>query len=87
MPTTTSFVPARTPKRALLRLGGAAAMLSLAALTGCVVYPNGAVAPIGSAVYVNEAPPAPIYETVPAAPAVGMIWIPGFWNWLGGRYM
>ncbi len=80
--------PARAARAKFSWLGitGAAALLALAALGGCVAYPNGAVGPIGPEVYVDAAPPAPLYENVTIAPSVGYVWIPGFWNWYGGRY-
>jgi hypothetical protein len=36
--------------------------------------------------FVNVAPPAPLYEAVPA-PRVGWVWAPGYWNWRHGRYV
>jgi hypothetical protein len=62
----------------LIRL---AAALSLAALGGCIVAP----APYGGEVIVGV--PAPVVEVVPPPPAVGYIWIGGFWNWIGGRHV
>lgn len=53
-------------------------------LTACVVapapgyYANGAV---------MVAPPPPQAEVVGVAPAPGMIWIGGYWNWVGGRHV
>jgi hypothetical protein len=38
-------------------------------------------------VYVQTAPPAPIYETVPSAPGPGYYWEPGYWTWNGYRYV
>lgn len=35
--------------------------------------------------YVNVAPPAPLYEVVPA-PRVGYVWVPGYWDWRGSRH-
>ena len=37
-------------------------------------------------VYVRIAPPAPRYEVVPAVPS-GCVWVPGYWNWRGHRYV
>ncbi|HQT26215.1 MAG TPA: hypothetical protein PLK99_06400 [Burkholderiales bacterium] len=48
-------------------------------LSGCVVAP----APY----YATMPPPAPREEFIGAAPAVGYIWIGGYWNWVGGRYV
>jgi hypothetical protein len=39
----------------------------------------------GPAVIVQSAPPAPLYEAVPA-PRAGFIWAPGFHEWRGDRY-
>jgi hypothetical protein len=38
-------------------------------------------------IYVQTAPPAPVYETVPAAPGAGYVWVGGYYNWTGGRYV
>jgi hypothetical protein len=35
--------------------------------------------------YVNVAPPPLRYEIVPA-PRVGLVWVPGYWNWRHGRH-
>jgi len=37
-------------------------------------------------VFVDVAPPAPRYEVVPA-PRAGHVWIPGYWDWRGNRYV
>ena len=65
-----------------------------ATLTGCVVaplagpyrqtqlpYESGPPGP-----YVDAGPPAAQYEVIPLAPALGHIWISGFWNWHLGRH-
>ncbi len=58
--------------------------------TGCVVHEyGGAPEPgvaVGGEVVVNEPPPAPVEETVIAAPGPGFIWIGGFWGWNGGHW-
>jgi hypothetical protein len=36
--------------------------------------------------YVNTAPPAPLYEAVPA-PRAGWVWAPGYWEWRHGRHV
>lgn len=36
--------------------------------------------------FVNVAPPAPVYEPVPA-PRVGWVWAPGHWDWRHGHYV
>jgi WXXGXW repeat (2 copies) len=52
---------------------------------------TGAVAPAAAQVYggiyVQTAPPAPIYETVPAAPGPNYYWVGGYWTWNGYRYV
>lgn len=40
----------------------------------------------GQVVMVQPAPPAPMYEAVPA-PREGFIWAPGHYVWDGGRYL
>jgi hypothetical protein len=35
--------------------------------------------------FVNVAPPVARYEVVPA-PRVGLVWVPGAWQWRHGRY-
>ena len=39
----------------------------------------------GPTVYVQPAPPAPIYEVAPG-PRAGYIWTPGHYEWRGDRY-
>lgn len=56
-------------------------------LGGCVVYPAGRVAGSVGEVYVDVAPPAPLYEPVPVSPGIGFVWVPGVWNWGGARYV
>jgi YXWGXW repeat-containing protein len=46
-----------------------------------------AAAQVYGGVYVQTAPPAPIYETVPSAPGPGYYWVPGYWTWNGYRYV
>jgi hypothetical protein len=60
----------------------AASLLSVA-LQGCVVAPAQPYY-AGEPVYI--APPAPQVEYVGAPPAVGLVWIGGYWNWAGGRH-
>ncbi|MGA7284703.1 MAG: hypothetical protein WBW87_09215 [Candidatus Cybelea sp.] len=51
----------------------------------------GAVAPAAAqvygGVYVQTAPPAPIYEVVPGAPGPNYYWVGGYWRWNGYRYV
>lgn len=46
-----------------------------------------AIIPAAAQVYVQTAPPAPIYESVPAAPGAGYYWVAGYWEWNGYRYV
>ena len=77
------------------RLLTAAAVSALAALTGCVVAPlGGPYRPIQTPYepgppgpYVNVAPPPLQYEAIPIAPALGYVWIGGYWNWHLGRHL
>jgi hypothetical protein len=36
--------------------------------------------------FVNIGPPPPVVEVV-AAPRVGFVWVPGFWEWRHGRHI
>src|ERR1700692_4878049 len=38
-------------------------------------------------VVVGFAPPAPVVEVVPAPPAPGYVWQPGYWSWDGVQYV
>lgn len=38
-------------------------------------------------VVVGIAPPAPVVEAVPAPPAAGYVWQPGYWSWNGVQYV
>lgn len=46
-----------------------------------------AALPASAQVYVQIAPPAPIFETIPAAPGSGYVWVNGHYNWNGNRYV
>lgn len=46
-----------------------------------------AAAQVYGGIYVQTAPPAPIYEAVPAAPGPGYYWQAGYWSWNGYRYV
>ncbi|MGA8576493.1 MAG: hypothetical protein WB609_12530 [Candidatus Cybelea sp.] len=46
-----------------------------------------AAAQVYGGIYVQTAPPAPIYETAPAAPGPGYYWVAGYWSWNGYRYV
>ena len=38
-------------------------------------------------IYVRTAPPAAIYETVPARPGAGYVWVGGYYRWNGYQYV
>jgi hypothetical protein len=69
------------PARIALALAVAASTL----LSACIVVPAGRPAYAGEVVM--AAPPPPQAEVVGVAPAVGYVWIGGFWNWVGGRHV
>jgi len=65
------------------------AAVCAATLSACVVAPVGrpyGYAPAGQVIVTDVAPPAPYYETVPAAPYAGAVWVSGYWGWRGGRH-
>lgn len=82
---------------ALLLTAGVAILAS-----GCVMVPyggRGAYGPYGGAVYgsqpyagqaygdvVTVAPPPPQQEVIGVAPALGYLWIGGYWGWNAGRH-
>jgi hypothetical protein len=70
---------ARGIKAAALALSLASAML-----TGCVVAPAPGYYAEGP---VMVAPPAPQVEVVGVAPAPGLVWVGGYWNWVDGRHV
>jgi len=67
--------------RPLLPLAVAALMLSLA---GCVVVP---AQPYPAGEVVTVAPPPPQVEYIGPPPAVGYVWLGGYWGWHGGRHV
>lgn len=52
-------------------------------LAGCVIVPDQRHYADG---VVLVAPPPPHDERVGIPAAAGMVWIPGYWNWLGDRH-
>jgi hypothetical protein len=46
-----------------------------------------AVLPASAQVYIQIAPPTPVVEIVPASPGSGYVWVPGRYNYNGGRYV
>jgi hypothetical protein len=47
---------------------------------------NTAQSASGTAVYVAQAPPPPVVETVVVAPAPDVVWVGGEWVWNGGWF-
>jgi hypothetical protein len=37
--------------------------------------------------FVSFSPPTPVVEAVPASPAPGYVWQPGYWSWNGVQYV
>ena len=56
--------------------------VALAAGLAFISVPGGA-----QVVYVQVAPPAPLVETIPAAPGAGYAWVPGHYRWNGSSYV
>lgn len=70
-----------------MRLAASAGLV--AALSACYVVPVGGYrggGPYESGPGVEYAPPAPQYEVIPAAPALGYLWLGGHWSWRLGRH-
>lgn len=65
--------------------------LLLACAVGATAFgaalPVTAQEPGGTVIYVQTAPPAPVYETVPASPGSTYYWVSGYWSWDGSRYV
>lgn len=72
------------------RVLGPAMLVLGASLAGCVIAPypryGGHDGHDDSGVVVVEPPPVRIERPGPP-PAVGYLWIDGFWNWSGGRHV
>lgn len=62
-------------RHAFLRAAAGAALIAAAAALA-----PAAVAQVNINIGIGTAPPAPIYEAVPA-PRPGYVWAPGFWSW------
>ncbi|HJU21803.1 MAG TPA: hypothetical protein VJ891_04780 [Casimicrobiaceae bacterium] len=56
--------------------------LCVAAASAASLAPAGALADV----VVRFGPPPPRYEVVPV-PQPGWVWVPGYWNWNGRRYV
>src|SRR5688500_6623765 len=55
----------------------------VAAALGSLAFPAAARTHVDF--FVNIAPPVAYHEVLPA-PRVGMVWVPGFWDWRHGRH-
>jgi hypothetical protein len=55
-------------------------------LAGVAAAPLPSLAQSNVSLYIGTAPPAPVYERVPA-PRPGYVWAPGYWNWNGHRHV
>lgn len=61
--------------------------LAAAIALGAATYmPLPSIAQNGVSIFLNSAPPAPRYESIPA-PRSGHVWAPGYWNWDGSRHV
>jgi len=62
--------------------------LSFAALilAAAAAAPLPSLAATSVGLYIGAAPPAPIYERMPA-PRAGYVWAPGYWAWNGHRHV
>ena len=61
------------------------ALATMIALGAAAWTPLPSMAQNGFNLVINTAPPAPRFETVPAA-RHGYVWAPGYWNWDGRRH-
>jgi len=57
------------------------------AAAGVTAAPAFAEVGISIGIGVPVAPPAVIYEPVPPPPAVGYVWVPGYWGWHNDHYV
>jgi len=57
-------------------------VLLAGASTGCVMYGR----PRVGVVYVSREPPVERVEVIPVAPAVGFVWIKGYWAWRASEF-
>jgi hypothetical protein len=70
------------PRRVLL---AASATIGALALGGCYVVPVGP--PASPVVIADVPPPPPRAEVYGLPPVVGQVWISGYWNWGGARFV
>ena len=83
----------KTLLAAALAAGSLMGMASVAQAEPAIVAGTGpyyaaprVVGPVSETIVVQAAPPAPIYEAVPA-PRDGYVWAPGHYRWDNGRYV
>lgn len=60
-----------------------AGLLLSALLSGCVIAPARPYYADGDGDVVSVAPPPPRQEYIGVAPALGYIWLGGYWGWTG----
>src|SRR5262245_11215250 len=60
--------------------------ITLAAIVATMLTAMPADTSAATRVYVRIAPPAPVVETVVAAPRAGYVWRPGYYRWTGSAY-
>jgi len=60
-------------------------LATLVALGAAAYAPLPSMAQVSYSVVISSAPPAPVYERVPA-PRRGYVWAPGHWEWRGHRH-
>ena len=63
------------------------ALAGAALLSAALVGVSACAAYIGGGGWVMVAPPAPIVEVRTAPPAMGFVWVPGFYRWDGRDYL
>jgi WXXGXW repeat (2 copies) len=64
--------------------GLASVLILCTALAGCIVVPARPYYAVEGPVAV--APPPPREEYIGVAPALGYVWLGGYWGWAGGRH-
>lgn len=68
------------------RLVAVCAVAAAATLAGCAATETVGVRPRFGEV-VTVAPPLAQVDAMGVAPFAGAVWIPGYWNWVGGRHI
>lgn len=56
---------------------------TLVAITLALMTSASALAQV---IYIQTGPPTAVYETVPASPGYGYVWVGGYYRWDGYRY-